>query len=122
MFKKIVLLSSLIIVLSGCDNSLEKNILGKWAHELTLPIDDGNMTGEGKLKCLSDYYPNKSATHNCDFLFSFKDNDGNRGTADFKLIGTGEWFLTDKTFYEKTIDGKMEFVKASCNGQEVSDK
>ena len=70
MFKKIVLLSSLIIVLSGCDNSLEKNILGKWAYELTLPIDDGNMTGEGKAKCLSDYYPNKSATHNCDFLYS----------------------------------------------------
>ena len=41
---------------------------------------------------------------------------------DAQAKATGDWSVTDKTVFDKTIDGKIELAKLRVNGEEVSDK
>ena len=119
----VFLLAANSLLLVGCGDSLEKNIVGKWASEITMPFDDKNMTAEANIKCLSDYFPNKSVTHECDLkvLGTLKES-GVKLDMDAKVRAAGDWTVTDKTVYDKTIDGKMELVKLTVNNQEVTDE
>lgn len=124
-FENIILCSSLfsVLFLVGCGESLEKNIVGRWASEYSLPIDDKELSGEAKANCLSEFFPNKSVNHKCDFkmLGALKEG-GMKLSMDGKISATGDWTLTDKTVYDKTIDGNFELIKFTVNGEEVIDK
>jgi len=122
MLKKVGLFLSLasVFFLFGCGKSLEKDVLGKWAWETTLPLDNN---AKASLKCVSEFFPNKSINHVCEMKVSGSEKDGGaKIEIEANIKSTGEWTVTDKTVYDKTIDGKMELVKVSVNGEAISDK
>jgi hypothetical protein len=125
MSKKMALFFSFASVsfLFGCGKSLERDVVGKWAYEMSVPMDDKEMAGQVTLKCVSEYFPNKSINHDCEMKMSGSGKDGGpKIEMEGKLRATGDWTVTDKTVYDKTIDGKFELAKASINGQAISDK
>ena len=125
MLKKIVLLFSFasVFFLFGCGKSLEKDVVGKWAWEMSFPIDDKEMAGKAFVKCVSEFFPNKSINHDCEMKLSGSGKDGGpKIEIEANIMATGDWTVTDKTVYDKTIDGKMELAKFSVNGEAISDK
>jgi hypothetical protein len=125
MLKKIVLFSSIasVFFLFGCGKSLEKNVFGKWAYEMSIPVEEKEMAGQGTIKCVSEFFPNKSVNHNCEMKLSgVVKNGGPKIEMEAKVVAAGDWTLTDKTVYEKTIDGKIELTMLSVNGDAISDK
>ena len=111
------------LFISGCGKSLDKDIVGKWSYEMSIPMDDNEAAGQLSLKCTDDYFPNKSVTHDCDMKVSATaKNGGSKFELEGKLKATGDWSVTDKTVYDKTIDGKLELVKFSVDGETISDK
>jgi len=115
------LVSTLLI--SGCGKSLDKDLIGKWTYEMSIPIEDKDAAGQASFKCIDDYFPNKSVTHDCDMTVSATSKEnGSKFELDVKIKATGDWTVTDKTVYDKTIDGKMELTKFSMDGEAVIDK
>lgn len=111
------------VFISGCGKSLDKDIVGKWTYEMSIPIEDNEAAGQASFKCVDDYFPNKSVTHDCDMKVSATvKGSGSKFELEGKLKATGDWSVTDKTVYDKTIDGKVELSKFSIDGQIISDK
>ena len=125
MLKNIVLLSSLtsVLFLFGCGKSLEKDVVGKWAYEMSIPMDDKEMAGQIILKCVSNFLPNKSLDHDCNMKASGSMKDGSSVIEmQWRLRATGDWTVTDKTVYVKTIDSKFEPTMSSVKGDPISNK
>ena len=125
MLKNIVLLSSLtsVLFLFGCGKSLEKDVVGKWAYEISIPMDDKEMAGQIILKCVSNFLPNKSLNHDCNMKASGSMKDGSSMIEmEWRLSAKGDWTVTDKTVYDKTMDGKFEPSMSSVKGDPISNK
>ena len=125
MLKKIVVCCSLVstLFLFGCGKSLEKDVVGKWSYDFSLPLDDKDSSGQMTVKCVSDFFANKSINHNCEFTVagSAKD-DGQKFEMAGNFRSTGDWSVADKTVFDKTIDGKVELLKFAVNGEAIDDK
>lgn len=110
-------------LLAGCGKSLEKDVAGKWAYEMNMPMDDKEASGQATIKCVSEFFPNKSVNHDCELKVTLNSKEGNmKMEIDAQAKATGDWSVTDKTVFDKTIDGKIELAKLRVNGEEVSDK
>lgn len=111
------------LVLTGCGKTLEKDVVGKWAYEITQPVTDENINGQMVLKCVSEFFPNKSLTHDCDMAISMTGKDGGlKIDVEGAARATGDWSVKDQTVFDKTIDGKIDVKKYLVNDQVVTDK
>ena len=111
------------LVLTGCGKTLEKDVVGKWAYEITQPLADENINGQMALKCVSEFFPNKSLTHECDMAITMTGkNDGPKMNIEGTAKATGEWSVKDQTVFDKTVDGKIDVKKFLVNGEVVTDK
>lgn len=124
MNKKVSLvLIGVAALLAGCGKSLEKDVIGKWAYEMNLPMDDKDATGQATIQCVSEFFPNKSVNHGCELKIAMTSKEDKvKVEMEAEAKGTGDWSVTDKTVFDKTIDGKIEISKLRVNGEEVSDK
>jgi hypothetical protein len=122
--KKIVFtLIGVTALLAGCGKSLEKDVVGKWAYEMNMPMDDNESSGQATIKCVSEFFPNKSVNHDCELKVTLNLKEGNtKIEMDAQAKATGDWSVTDKTLFDKTIDGKVELTKLRVDGEEISDK
>ncbi len=111
------------LVLTGCGKTLEKDVVGKWSYEITQPVTDENINGQMVLKCVSEFFPNKSLTHECDMAISVTvKNDGPKINIEAAAKATGEWSVKDQTVFDKTVDGKIDLKKFLVNGEVVTDQ
>jgi hypothetical protein len=111
------------LVLTGCGKTLEKDVVGKWAYEENLPVNLDEGTGQGVIKCISEFFPNKSINHECDIAISMTSaGDGKKIDFEITARGTGDWSVKEMTLFDKTIDGKIEIKKYMIDGQIVTDK
>ena len=111
--------------LTGCGKTLDKDLVGKWSSELTLPISEKDSTGQVTLKCRTSYFPNKTVNSECDLKLAgtYKEDDGDlRLEMEGALKMSGEWSVTEKTVYEKTVDAKIDVSRLLLNGEVVTDK
>jgi len=112
-----------VLVLTGCGKTLEKDVVGKWSYEITQPVAEDNVTGQATLKCVSEFFPNKSLTHECDMAITMTGkNDGPKMNIEGTAKATGEWSVKDQTVFDKTVDGKIDVKKFLVNGEVVTDK
>lgn len=110
-------------VLAGCGKSLKKDVAGKWAYEMNMPMDDKEASGQATIKCVSEFFPNKSVNHDCELKVTLNLKEGNtKIEMDAQAKATGDWSVTDKTLFDKTIDGKVELTKLRVDGEEVREK
>lgn len=123
MKKNIGILLSVVLILTGCGKSLEKDVIGKWAYEITMPMEDDDASGNFGIKCLSEYFPNKAVNHECGLTLALT---GKKEPGKIRIEGTvrstGEWSVADKTLLDKTIDAKVEISKVIENDEVVTDK
>lgn len=112
-----------VLVLTGCGKTLEKDVVGKWSYQITQPVAEENVTGQAVLKCVSEFFPNKSLTHECEMAISMTGKgDAPKMNIDGNAKATGEWSVKDTTLFDKTVDGKIEVTKFTVNDEVVTDK
>jgi len=114
--------------LVACSNSLDKQIIGKWKYnfEMSIPDKDAATPPKMALDCNDEIFPNKSISHQCKFTVTGDTKDANGQPLKLEMRGelnaTGEWSITDKIVYDKTVDGKIELTEFTVNGNKVTDQ
>lgn len=123
MKKSLALALTVFIALTGCGKSLQKDVVGKWSYEVSFPMEDQDATGQINAKCKSEFFANKSITHDCDLKVTMEiKTDKTKVDISGKLRATGEWSVNDKTLLDKMTDGKVELSEVKVNGDLVADK
>lgn len=111
--------------LTGCGKNLDKDLVGNWSLETILPISEKDSVGQMTLKCTDSYFPNKTINSECDFKVAgtYKE-DGEEVKLEMEgaAKASGEWSVTEKTVYEKTVDAKVNVSRLVMNGEVVTDK
>lgn len=120
----LILIAFTIFGLTACGNSLDKKLLGKWAWEQKISREGGSMSGDGTMKCIENYFPNKSVTTECELKITghSKESKDFNSEIDATLKIIGEWSVIDQTVFEKFIDAKVDVVKFAVNGEPVTDE
>ena len=105
--------------------TLDKDLVGKWSSVVTLPISEKDSAGQMTFKCTDSYFPNKIINSECDFKFAGtykEDGEDLRLEMEGVAKASGEWSVTEKTVYGKTVDAKIDVSKLILNGEVVTDK
>ncbi len=123
MKKELAFAITVLAVLTGCGKSLQNDVVGKWSYEVSMPIEDQDSSGQIIAKCISEYFGNKSVTHDCELKVAVDSKaDKLKIEGAGRMRASGEWSVKDKTLYDKTIDAKAEMSEVKINGEAITDK
>ncbi len=110
-------------LLVGCEKPLEKSIEGKWVVEAALPINEKDGKGQLEMKCISEYFPNKSVNHNCDMKIAMDiPSESLKMNFEGEARASGEWSIKEKIVMDKTIDAKFDLAEIRVNGEIITDQ
>lgn len=123
MKKTLALALTVLVTLTGCGKSLQKDVVGKWSYEVSFPMEDQDASGQIQAKCDSEFFANKSVNQECDLKVTMEAKaDKTKVDMRGKLRTTGEWSVNEQTLLEKMTDGKVELSEVKVNGEAVGDK
>ena len=118
----------LALTLLACSDSLDKQIIGKWNYNFEVDIEDKDSSTPPKMKldCNDEIYPNKSLSHKCKFIVAADSKDASENPLKMEIRGelnaSGEWSISEKTVYDKTVDAKIEITEFVVNGNKITEQ
>ncbi len=123
MKKTLAIAITLLVALTGCGKSLQKDVVGKWSYGFSLPMEDQDASGQINAQCESEFFANKSINHDCDLKVAMEMKaEKVKVNISGKLRATGEWSVKDQTLLDKMTDAKLELSEVKVNNEVIAEK
>lgn len=110
-----------LFFLTGCVDSIENKILGKWKYSFSMDYDETNKIS---YNCREEFMPNKSSSIQCSIQITSieKLDELTLFTTIVKLdlYAVGVWSVYDQTVYNKSVDSQITITEFNSGGLLIS--